>query len=186
MAKRLKLIDSCRVNEGAIVDEGGKIWLAEQSNAANELAIGKSLASISNETILWPSPDEIENIDDHQREQLAKAITGPVGILGGGPGTGKTFTAANLIKVVAKKVGYENIAVGAPTGKAAVRITEVMDGYGIPIVARTWHSLLMHAGQAWPYKVLIGDETSMNDTDLMAAVLRARAVGCHVLLIGTD
>lgn len=184
MAKRLKLIDSCRVNEGAIVDEGGKIWLAEQSNAANELAIGKSLASISNETILWPSPDEIENIDDHQREQLNKAIAGPVGILGGGPGTGKTFTAANLIKAVAKKVGYENIAVAAPTGKAAVRITEVMDGYGIPIVARTWHSLLMHAGQAWHYKVLIGDETSMNDTDLMAAVLRARSVGCHVLLIG--
>jgi len=35
-----------------------------------------------------------------------------------------------------------------------------------------------------PYKVLIGDETSMVDTDLMAAVFRARAAGTLVLLVG--
>ena len=188
MARRLKLLTVGRESNGAIVETGGNVWLAEYQKEKSELIVGELVAwaTIESGQSLWPNIDDIENIDEHQREALSNAISGgPIGILGGGPGTGKTFTGANLIKAIAKKIGYGSIAVGAPTGKAAVRITEVMDGYGIPIRARTWHSMLMQAAcEPWTYKVLIGDETSMNDSDLMAMILKARSVGCHVLLIG--
>ena len=97
--------------------------------------------------------------------------------------------AANLIGACLRHFGEGEIGVGAPTGKAAVRLTEGLQAYGTPLRARTWHSLLGVESSSdrggWgfkhgrdnplPYKVLIGDETSMNEPDLMEAVFRARA-----------
>lgn len=183
-----------REEAGAIVDEGGLVWAAEGRKANNEERLAKFIARAELEDgNLWPDVEKTPNIDDHQRQALENAtIEGPIAILGGGPGTGKTFTAANLIKTMAEIVGYDNIAVGAPTGKAAVRISEVMDEYGVPLKARTIHSLLgfmeggfnHNQGNPWDFKVIILDEVSMNDTDLMTAVFAARPKGCHVLLIG--
>lgn len=129
----------------------------------------------------------------HQLEQLAKALSGPVGILGGGPGTGKTYTVAQLCQLLAGTIGLDQVAIGAPTGKAAVRVTETLATHGIPIRARTWHSLLRGGvdggflydrANPLPFRVLIGDETSMVDLDLMAAIFRARAAGTLCLLVG--
>lgn len=183
-----------REDDGAVVDEGGKVWAAEGRKANNEERLAKFIARAESEQgSLWPDVKSIPNIDDHQRVALDNATSGgPIAILGGGPGTGKTFTAANLIKTLAGHVGYDNIAVGAPTGKAAVRISEVMEDYDVPLRARTIHSLLgfmeggftFNQGNPWDFKVIILDEVSMNDTDLMAAVFAARPRGCHILLIG--
>jgi exodeoxyribonuclease V alpha subunit len=83
-------------------------------------------------------------------------------------------------------VGLNDIAVGAPTGKAAVRMTETLDKAGISKRARTWYSLLWSLPEdgKLPFKVLFGDETSMDDLPLMAAILRARAPGTHLMLVG--
>lgn len=149
---------------------------------------------------LWPEVDDLE-IDSHQKEQLSKALIGRLGILGGSPGTGKTYTVAQLVKGLLRsgRVAPEDIAIGAPTGKAAVRITENLNAAGISMRARTWHSLLgvgerdeendqfgfMHNERnPWSFKVLIGDEESMKDVSLMCAVFSARPRGCHVLLVG--
>lgn len=132
-------------------------------------------------------------LTDHQREQLAKALSGPVGILGGGPGTGKTYTVAQLCKSLSGSIGLDQVAIGAPTGKAAVRVTETLSAHGIDLRARTWHSLLRGGvdggfkytrGNPLPFRVLIGDESSMVDLDLMAAIFRARAAGTLLLLVG--
>ena len=142
----------------------------------------------------WPFPIELDqSVTSHQRAEYWKATQGPIGILGGGPGCGKTFVVAAVVKLLVKSVGLNQIAVGAPTGKAAVRVTENLSNYGIPLRARTWHSLLrggksggfeFNASQPLPFKVLIGDESSMVDTDLMAAIFRARSAGTLVLLVG--
>ena len=124
---------------------------------------------------LWPDIDQVEMIDQHQRDELAKSLLGRIGILGGSPGTGKTHTTAQLVKALLKsgRVGPDDIAVGAPTGKATVRLNEVFHAAGVPVRAKTWHSLLgvgqadeetggwsFHYGAAnpWPFKVIIGDE----------------------------
>lgn len=149
---------------------------------------------------LWPEVESIEGIDDHQRSQLALATSGRIGILGGSPGTGKTFTVAKLISTLLKsgEITANDIGVGAPTGKAAVRLSEMMQSSGLPLRARTWHSLLgvqtsKEAGgmafvhnenNTFDYRLLVGDESSMLDLSLMCSVFRARPKGCHFLLVG--
>lgn len=150
---------------------------------------------------LWPDPASIAGIDDHQREKLAEALISRVAILGGSPGTGKTYATARLILALLQSglVGPQDIAIGCPTGKAAVRITEVMQAAGVPLQARTWHSLL-GVGEAdeeggdwgfchnesnpWPFRVIIGDESSMLDTALFRSIMAARPRGCHALFVG--
>jgi len=136
-------------------------------------------------------------ITSHQQEQLNKAKESRIGILTGSPGTGKTFTAATLIKRIVSKHGIPSIAICAPTGKAAVRITEAMNKMDIPIIARTIHSLLCvesNDGNGWsfaynsnrrlPHKYIIVDESSMIDTSLMASLLSACRPDGHVLFVG--
>lgn len=143
---------------------------------------------------LWPDVDSVRNITDHQREKLGDALVSRVSILGGSPGVGKSHLVAQLVKAMlqAGQVGPDYIAIGCPTGKAAVRLTEIMHAHGVPLRARTWHSLLgfsdsgfLHGkSNPWPYRILIGDESSMIDTALMRAIFSARSRGCHVLMVG--
>lgn len=143
---------------------------------------------------LWPDADSIQGITDHQREQIRASLTSRVAILSGSPGVGKTFATAQVIRSIlaSGKVSPQDIAIGCPTGKAAVRLTETMHAAGLTIRARTWHSLLGYSEMGfqhgeddpWPFRVLIGDESSMIDTSLMRAIFAARSRGCHVLLVG--
>lgn len=140
----------------------------------------------------------MSDLTPHQREQLAIATSDSLGILAGSPGTGKTYTLARLVGRIIQLCGSDAVAVAAPTGKAAVRITEALESYGIRKSASTIHRLLgvasRTAGEGWGfahdenqplmYKFIIIDESSMIDTDLMASLLRACATGTHVLFVG--
>lgn len=190
LATRAKYLAELRTetNGGPLVDSGTRRWLAEEVKANSERELALCVAGAMREKHDWPAVSTVEGIDDHQREQLAKSLAGPISILGGSPGTGKTYTAAALIKRLIDVYGKREIAIGAPTGKAAVRITEVMAKQGIDIRARTWHSLIALVTSQkmshFPYKVLIGDEQSMQDCDMAAAVFRRRAKGTVFLIVG--
>jgi len=147
----------------------------------------------------WPHPDQLENVTDHQRRCAATAMAGPVGILGGGPGTGKTWTAAAILRSLVVQHGSGCIAVCAPTGKAAVRITEAMQQHDLPLTATTAHRMLGvtkagHDGNGWgfqhnegcplPQRYVVVDEASMLSTDLAASIFGACGPGTHVLLVG--
>ena len=184
---------------GSIVESGGRVMVAEGKKANNEMKLARLISDATDEGCRWPAVDGIKNLSDHQRINLEACLKGPIAILGGSPGTGKTWTGANLIKALGKTVGLGNVAVAAPTGKAAVRISEVMHGHGLELTAKTWHSLLgvgdvdkvtgrfgFNHNEKNPlqYKVIIGDESSMLDTDLMTSVIKARAVGTQILFLG--
>ena len=188
--------------DGPVIDEGGCVWIAEGNKATAERHLARMVASaIREKRHHWPAADNISGIDSHQKEKLSEALTSTVAILGGSPGTGKTYATAMLIRHLLQSgnVGPIDIAIGAPTGKAAVRITEAMQVAGVPLQAKTWHSLLgvsqsdddqggwsfiHNHGNPWPYRIIIGDESSMLDTTLMRSVFAARPRGCHVLLVG--
>lgn len=175
----------------------GTTWIAEGRKARNEASVAERLRELAAGLPQWPSVAELD-ASPHQRDQLSRAAQGPVAIFTGSPGTGKTYTAARLIDTLGQRFGLANVAVAAPTGKAAVRITEAMQGYGVNIRATTIHRLLgvesRSAGDGWafryqedcplPYRFVVVDESSMIDTDLMAALLRACARGTHLLFVG--
>jgi len=189
-----------REEDGALVDSGGTLWIAEGKKASNEKRISQLVADASEEKLFWPDVEELgEGPTEHQKNNLRNALKGPIAILGGSPGTGKSWTGSLLIKRLEKVVGSGNIKVAAPTGKAAVRITDVMKENGLKYTAKTWHSLLgvdangdnngiwsFQKNEKDPFecKVIIGDESSMIDTDLMSHILRARRPGTHVLFLG--
>ena len=145
----------------------------------------------------WPkfSPG---TLTQHQVEQLTKATSrGNLAVFGGSPGTGKSFAAAQVIRAFGQEIGYGEIGVAAPTGKAAVRLSEALNEYQIPLRATTWHSLLgvesadgdnwnfaHNRGNPLPCKVLVGDEMSMADVSLATSIFAARARDTKFLVIG--
>lgn len=175
-------------------DRGNYAWVAIADAADREERLAELVVDAAEEIFVWPDVSTIKNIDGEQPEVLAKVLRGAIAILGGRPGCGKTFTAANLIKLLIDIYGFGEICIGAPTNLAAQRLSELMAGYGVMIRARTWHSILgkpVVRGREWlhcrenplPYKIIIGDEESMKDTLMMEAVFAARPRGTGVLLI---
>ena len=120
-------------------------------------------------------------------------------ILNGGPGVGKTHTTAAIVRSLLARDSKLPIGLCAPTGKAAIRMTQLMQKHGVNREAVTIHRLLgvtrnghdgdgwgfyHHAGNPLPAKVLCIDETSMLGTDLAASLFSAIPEDCLVLCIG--
>lgn len=196
LGKRAHILDEINTDgeQGAIIEstngninQGGARWFADSRKAKNERTIAKVVVRAGGEPFNWPSLAAL-SISPHQASIASQALRGAVCVLGGSPGTGKTWLVSELVKALSQTVGLDNILVGAPTGKAAVRVTENLSAKDIPLRARTWHSLLMalevKKESHFKAKVLIGDESSMLDSDLMAAIMRARATGTMLLLVG--
>jgi exodeoxyribonuclease V alpha subunit len=176
---------------------GGSHWVAESGKARSENALARRLKSLRAAPADWPAvpPDRLS---EHQRAELAVALSGPVGLLTGSPGTGKTYTAAEVIRGIVARHGWDCVAVAAPTGKAAVRIGEKLQEAGIGgVQPSTVHRLLQvrQGGDGgWrfahdeknplSFPFVVVDESSMLDADLAAALLRACAANTHVLFVG--
>lgn len=150
-------------------------------------------------TNLWPEPSSITNITDHQRSTVTRSLAGPFGLLCGVPGAGKTYTAAAIVRTIIAEQGVGSVGVCAPTGKAAVRITEGLQANGIAMEATTIHRLLGvnragYDGKGWgfsfgpsrplPYRYILVDEPSMLDCSLASSLFSACSPGTHVLLTG--
>jgi exodeoxyribonuclease V alpha subunit len=189
LAVRARLIDELRTDgeQGPLSSRGDVRWFAESAKAKNERIIAYCVLRAEQEKPFWPALNGL-NLTEHQQLKMSGALASSISILGGSPGTGKTWAVSELIKALDGSVGLGNIQVGAPTGKAAVRVTENLAAKEIELQARTWHSLLMKLASTkdsyFKSKVMAGDETSMNDTDLLAQVMRARPAGTMMLLVG--
>ena len=126
-----------------------------------------------------------------QRLAIAHALENGVMLLTGGPGTGKTTVVRALLHIF-DSMGLK-IALAAPTGRAAKRLSE-----STSCEAKTIHRLLEYGGEEnggrakfnrdesnlLEESVVIVDEVSMVDNLLMSALLRAVKPGAHVILIG--
>jgi len=149
--------------------------------------------------IEWPDPDSIEGISEHQRSQLSIAMGGNIGLYSGGPGCGKTFSVAFLIRAVLTQYPWAQIRLMAPTGKAAQRMSQAMDEAGLKLRGSTIHTGLVptrngHDRNGWGFAhnetnplyahLVVIDESTMIDTGLMSSLLAAIAPGTLVLFVG--
>ena len=125
-----------------------------------------------------------------QKLAIQTALEKGLLILTGGPGTGKTTTLKGIIGLMEQR-GL-NIALTAPTGRAAKRITEITG-----IEAQTIHRLLgaayrdkgsMHfqKNEREPLEIdaIIIDEISMVDVTVFAALCEALPLGCRIIMVG--
>lgn len=187
-------------------------WLHRAWQA--EFNLAKNINNILNQQV---SPLQIampENLHEHQVKAINVANNNAFSIITGGPGTGKTYTVAQLVIALqqateSREDGAENIrfstdsaslALAAPTGKAAQRMQEslqaALDAADIDLQlqeAKTIHRLLGIGRTGRPRydtnnplgeDIIIVDEASMLGVELANYLVSAVKPGARLILLG--
>ena len=186
-----------------VVEEGRlylrRYWRYEEETAAALLALAEDGAEDDGGADV-PAEDEVQ-LRGEQKAALRGALAARLTVITGGPGTGKTFVAARLLKILMRRDGTKVVA-AAPTGKAAARLKESLvkaaagDGECVGTVeAKTVDRLL--GWRPGPYfrhdtenplreDVVVVDETSMLDLPKAAKLLRALGKNTRLVLLGDE
>ena len=149
-----------------------------------------------------------QEISLHEMQKMALGVLGGSNLLmlTGGPGTGKTSVVANILRFLILRDELSDsglIGFAAPTGKAAVRLTESLKGYDVEksvqdvwdtISGETIHRMLDYRPGSGKFrhnkenplefKVVVMDEVSMADAELVLALLDALPLDCIVIMVG--
>jgi exodeoxyribonuclease V alpha subunit len=143
-----------------------------------------------------------------QERAVREALGTSLALITGGPGTGKTATAVALLRAIAwTGAPMAQIAVAAPTGKAAQRLADAialglaqsrdLADAGLGAIApapQTLHRLLgwspsrgrfaRHENDPLPYRFVVVDEASMIDLAMMDRLVRALRPDARLVLLG--
>ena len=203
-------------------DDAGACWFF-QRNAAAVDAVSDGLAARAfddgaadpRSTEMALSPEELSEaisfngfeLNAEQRKAVKTAATRMFTVVTGGPGTGKTTIVCAILRALMKRgLAPEDIALAAPTGRAAQRMGEALrsqcaNAKGLDGNARmqiealngcTIHTLLGGFPPNWKYtaenrlplKLVVVDESSMVDIHLMEALVAALPPDCRLVLLG--
>ncbi|MCB1113485.1 MAG: AAA family ATPase, partial [Chlamydiia bacterium] len=192
------LIQERRMERLNLVEEGEPvpfIWLKPlylaETGIASEIKRIRFAKSPMRKVDTFKAIDWVEKkldleLASQQKGAIAAALTDKFLIITGGPGTGKS-TITKAILAISEQL-TTRILLAAPTGRAAKRMAEICRR-----PAKTIHALLEYNFQAGFKKnrenpleadLLIVDEASMIDTDLMNRLLKATPDGCRVIFVG--
>ncbi|MBV9941308.1 MAG: AAA family ATPase [Solirubrobacterales bacterium] len=175
------------VEAGDLVREGMWIYRTETAELEAELA-----AQVQ-DLLSWPSgerlrepPADRDGLTEEQMRGVRNAFLHRLSLITGGPGTGKTAS----IRTIARLAGGQGarVLLVAPTGRAAIRMHE----------ASGLHATTVHSALGWipgegpthdehdplACDLLIVDETSMANLELLVTLLRAVPARGHVVLVG--
>jgi exodeoxyribonuclease V alpha subunit len=180
-----------------------RAWTAEQNirhNIAQRLSLPCEVPTDLQQRLdelFTPSSD---GEPDMQRLACEVAAQNRITLITGGPGTGKTTTVVKLLSLLVRTSPRElQIHLAAPTGKAAARLTESISNAltkmpadkrpHMPSQAQTLHRLLQTNSRAnqvhqLATDVVVVDEASMIDLEMMARLLQAVPPTARLILLG--
>ena len=178
-----------------------------------EISVADRLIALASEPTSAPEAiddlSERMHLDDGQRQAVRTCLASRLGVLVGGPGTGKTRTVATILAALLRDEGATpRIALAAPTGKAAARMGESIANAAAlleesdpdladsmrQIRPSTVHRLLgvrrgsaafrHNASDPLHHDVVIIDEASMMSLPLSASLLEALGASTRLILVG--
>jgi exodeoxyribonuclease V alpha subunit len=184
-----------RVRARTAVPQGGK-----PAGLLPDGALGRALSAVA---------EGPPRMTPEQKRAVKQALSAPLGLVTGGPGTGKTTIVVALVRALAwSGLPMASLAIAAPTGKAAQRLQEAISA-GLALAARdiadtalanlvpppqTIHRLLgwspstgrfsRHENDPLPCRFVVVDEASMIDLALMDRLFRALRPEARLVLLG--
>jgi exodeoxyribonuclease V alpha subunit len=180
-----------------------RAWTAEQNirqNIAQRLALPCDVPADLQQRLDALFTPASDGEPDMQRLACEVAAQNRITLITGGPGTGKTTTVVKLLSLLVGTSSNElQIHLAAPTGKAAARLTESISNAltkmpadvqaRIPTQAQTLHRLLQTNSKATQVHqlatdVVVVDEASMIDLEMMARLLQAVPPTARLILLG--
>jgi exodeoxyribonuclease V alpha subunit len=181
-----------------VIHENGRYylqrnWVLETTilNHIQRLLSARPALRVDTSSLALP-PQLNERQADVVRHALGHSLT----IVTGGPGTGKTFTAGHVIKILAQlrpAAACLRVKIAAPTGKAADRLAQTVGAMDqLEIESLTLHRLLsLQPGRNRLFEkrsiladLIVVDEASMIDASLFAHLLAAVSMGSRLILLG--
>ena len=179
---------------GAMADDGQLVvevddeaWAYRPATWALEAELAQRIGELAAAKAVLKPPGTVRDADLEPAPEQAAAVTAAfahrLSVVTGGPGTGKTATIRLL--VAAAKAQRAKVALVAPTGRAARRMTESTAAEATTIhAALGWIPGQGPTVDAIDARLLIVDETSMANLELLVTLLRAVGGRTHVVLVG--
>ena len=176
-----------------LVDDEGRVYrkrTLEREQAVAETLLRRATAPsyLDHEPAEEPpeAVGEEMTFTDEQWAAVRAAFESRISVLTGGPGVGKTRCTKGI--VAEAEAANAKIALCAPTGRAARRLSETTEHE-----AQTIHGLLdwvpgqepgFHAGHPLPVDLVIVDESSMLNLQLIEVLLDGLAETTHIVFVG--
>jgi exodeoxyribonuclease V alpha subunit len=180
-----------------------RAWVAEQNirqNIVQRLALPCDVPADLQQRLDALFTPTTKGGPDMQRLACEMAAQNRITLITGGPGTGKTTTVVKLLSLLVGTTTRDlQIHLAAPTGKAAARLSESISNAlthmptevqaRIPTQAQTLHRLLQTNSKATQVQqlatdVVVVDEASMIDLEMMARLLQAVPPTARLILLG--
>lgn len=176
-----------------VLSDTGRVYLRRHFQSERVLgeAIRDRLKPVQAASVIEPK------LNPAQRQALALGLSAPLTLIFGGPGTGKTHTAGALISALARSAKEPlQVALAAPTGKAAARLREAIGQCEYPMLkleVLTLHQLLGLSPHNEPldddadpmgHDLIVLDECSMVPLGLLAALFKRSPPETRLLLMG--